>query len=114
MTHIYALIDPTDRKIRYIGKSKNPKTRYNQHIKESQQRQNTKKKQWIKTLLNAGQRPELHILHSTESDPAARIAESNACRQHIATIYNIHDPRKGAADFKKQKPKIDKNSFGFY
>ena len=103
MTHIYALIDPNDHKIRYIGKSKNPKNRYNQHLKESQKRQNTKKKQWIKTLLDAGQRPELHLLHSTESDAAGRIAESNACRTHIDTIYNIHDPRKGAKDLKQKK-----------
>jgi len=111
MISIYALVDPTDQKIRYIGKSKNPRSRYNQHLKESIQRQNTKKKVWIKSLLDTDQRPELLILHATESDTAARIAESQACHTHIETIFNIHDPRKGAKDLTKNKPKnLNKNS----
>jgi len=105
MISIYALTDPTDGKIRYIGKSKNPKSRSRQHIAESQKRQNTKKKAWIKALLDAGSAPGLSILFQTENDTAARIAESRACHANIDTIYNLHDPRKGASDFKNQPPK---------
>lgn len=99
---IYALTDPMDATIRYIGKSASPKSRYKQHIDESRARQNTKKKQWIKALLDAGQQPGLAILHQTTDPDAARIAESRACHQHLNTIYNIHDPLKGAKDLKRE------------
>jgi hypothetical protein len=102
MISIYALTDPNDNAIRYIGKSKNPRSRYAQHIAESRKRQNTQKKQWIKRLIDAGQKPGLTILFKTQNDTAARIAESRACHANLATIYNLHDPRKGAKDFKKK------------
>jgi hypothetical protein len=103
MISIYALCDPNDHTVRYIGKSASPTSRYKQHILESLERQNTQKKQWIKKLHDAGQRPDLLILFRTPDEPAARLAESRACHQYISTIYNIHDPRKGAKDLQKNK-----------
>ena len=43
MNYIYALIDPLDRKIRYIGNTRNPEARYKQHLKEVEKRCKTEK-----------------------------------------------------------------------
>jgi len=41
--HVYHLVDPRTAHVKYVGKSAAPKSRYRQHIKESQERQNTAK-----------------------------------------------------------------------
>lgn len=102
MTHyIYHLIDPRDKTVRYVGKTTKPKSRLRAHIKESQERQNTEKKRWIAGLLEVGLEPVLVIVASLPDEPDARILESDSCKEYAETIFNIHDPAKGAKDFKK-------------
>lgn len=100
--HVYHLVDPQTRAVRYVGKSASPTSRHRQHIQESIERQNTAKKQWIAGLLATGQQPVLVIVASYPTEPAARERESAECHQHRATILNIHDPAKGAKDLHKQ------------
>lgn len=50
----------------------------------------------VAALLDEGLDPVLVIVATCESEPQARILESRHCHQHAATIYNIHDPAKGA------------------
>jgi hypothetical protein len=102
--HVYHLVDPETRQIRYIGKSTAPKSRHRQHIQESQERQNTDKKRWIAGLLARGLQPVLIIVASYPTEPQARTHESQDCHAHAATILNIHDPAKGAKDLKKTRP----------
>jgi hypothetical protein len=100
-THVYLLIDPETGAVRYVGKSGNPKSRYKDHIEESRLKQNTAKKKWIFELLEKGSWPKLLIVSSFTDPEAARRLESQLCHEHIATIYNIHDPAKGAKDLKR-------------
>jgi group I intron endonuclease len=60
-TFIYALVDPISKKIRYIGKSNEPKKRYYQHLYRSE-RKRTHKECWINKLLREGLKPELIII----------------------------------------------------
>jgi len=102
-THtIYHLIDPASGSVKYIGKSTNPKARLKAHIAESRERQNTAKKAWINRLLQSGSAPLLIIVASYPDEASARQRESRECHQHRATILNIHDPAKGAADLARQ------------
>ena len=98
---IYHLVDPENKIVRYVGKSVSPRARLASHIKESQTKQNTAKKQWIKSLFDRGLKPVMIIVNSFDNEPAARVAESREVHRHIKTIYNIHDPRKGARDLKR-------------
>ena len=100
-THVYHRVDPRDRVVRYVGKTGTPKSRLKEHIRESQERQNTAKKRWIHGLLADGLLPVMVIVDSYPSEPLARDRESAECHQHAATIYNIHDPAKGAGDLHK-------------
>lgn len=101
MHHVYHLIDPRDRTVRYIGKTASPNSRLRAHIQESRERQNTAKKRWIAELLAAGLEPVMIIAASAPDEPTARVIESQHCHRHAATIYNIHDPAKGARDLKR-------------
>lgn len=102
---VYHLVDPNTSAVKYIGKSTNPKARHRQHILESQERQNTDKKRWIHSLICQGQHPVLALVASYSAEPEARVRESQECHRHRATILNIHDPAKGAADLHSKKAK---------
>jgi hypothetical protein len=100
---IYHLIDPESGLVRYVGMSQNPRNRLVAHIAESKITQNTEKKAWIHGLLRKNKAPILGIVSSYDTEERARIAESEECSRHIKTIFNLHDPRKGAKDIRKQK-----------
>jgi hypothetical protein len=101
-THVYHLVDPRCRTVRYVGKTAQPKSRLRAHIQEAQQAQNTEKKRWIAELLSLGLQPVLVVAATCPNEPQARVIESRHCHQHAATIYNIHDPAKGAGDLKRR------------
>lgn len=104
VTHVYHLVDPVDRVVRYVGKTASPKARLKAHIAESVERQNTAKKQWIHGLLQRGLQPVLVIAETHADEAAARQAESRHCHLHLATIHNIHDPAKGEKDLRRGQP----------
>ena len=101
MHHVYHLVDPNTHAVRYVGKTQEPKSRLRAHIAEARSAQNTEKKRWINALLQRGQEPVMVIVASFPTDHLARIRESAECKAHLATIYNIHDPAKGAKDFER-------------
>jgi hypothetical protein len=62
-TFIYALIDPRNDKVKYIGKSNTPRQRTIDHISEARvSKDKYKKLQWIRSLLKEGLKPTLEIL----------------------------------------------------
>lgn len=97
-TVVYHLVDPRDHAVRYVGKSTAAAARLKAHIAESLERQNTRKKAWIHELHLQGLQPVMVIVGRYATDLHARAAESRECHRHLATILNIHDPAKGAAD----------------
>jgi len=58
-TFIYALVDPRNGDIRYIGKANNARLRFNSHMFDLAR---TKKTNWIKSLIKIGLKPELLII----------------------------------------------------
>ena len=65
--YIYALIDPRDNHVRYIGKAKDPFIRYRAHNNSNRDR-NTHKRNWINNLLKEGKKPELLIIDEVSTD----------------------------------------------
>lgn len=100
--HVYHLVDPNTSLVRYVGKSTNPRSRLRTHMQESRAAQNTEKKRWIASLIATGQSPVLVIVASFATEPDARARESTECHAFRASILNIHDPARGAADFHRQ------------
>lgn len=62
-TYIYGLVDPETGKMRYVGKSNNPKVRYQCHLQDKNT--NPHKTAWIRGLSERGLKPELVILEET-------------------------------------------------
>ena len=66
-TFIYALIDPRNNEVRYIGKANNPIKRYTNHYNSARDR-NTHKRNWITSVRKDGHRPDLLILDEVNID----------------------------------------------
>jgi hypothetical protein len=62
---IYALIDPSDKYIGYIGKSKNIQERYSQHLKS---KGSDKKSEWVSSIIESGNTPELEIIEECDEE----------------------------------------------
>jgi len=110
MHFVYHLVDPADRKVRYIGKTTRPKARLAQHIAEAKKSQSTRKKAWVKSLLDKNMAPVMVVVGAYCTESEGRKKESEECKAHIRDIFNIHDPAKGAGDIKlrdgtRRKPK---------
>ena len=111
MKYLYVLKDPVNKKVRYIGASKNPKSRYAQHLRDSRKTKKTAKTQkqiWIAELLNKGLQPVIEIIEKIEDNSKARIQEEKLLIKYINTAFNLHMPGKGSRGvkhFKKQKAK---------
>ena len=61
IAYIYALIDPRNNQVRYVGKTINPQTRKYQHVSERLKFKHYKAR-WILTLYELGLRPIFKIL----------------------------------------------------
>lgn len=66
---VYALIDPRDNTIRYIGKSGDMQRRYYEHIHLAGGGWNEKK--WVNELKDLGLSPVLQILETVDADDAS-------------------------------------------
>src|SRR5438105_12855783 len=67
MRYIYALIDPRDDEIHYVGVTKNVYTRLEQHTRYTSGTEG--KRAWIEDLEQQGLAPELEILETIEASP---------------------------------------------
>ena len=99
MKYIYLLVDPTNKKIRYVGATSNPKSRLRQHIQDAakpKKTPKTKKQNWILSLSKKGISPHMKIIDSKKDEAEARKIEEKTVIKYINTIYNIHMPGKGS------------------
>lgn len=110
---IYYLICPLDGKVRYVGKSTNPKKRLKDHIADTGT--STGKKKWISKLKKHNLFPILKIIQETETEEKARFLENEHVKRQAATLYNIFMPGKNTPtlnDFRKiQNIKTDLEYF---
>lgn len=85
---IYALIDPNDNIIKYIGKSVNPKRRFANHLCE---KKDAPKNIWIRGLIANKQQPILKILCK------CKIENVNKLEKKYITIYKktLYNEREG-------------------
>lgn len=66
-TYIYILQDPITLNVRYVGKSNNPKRRFDSHL-WTKPKNTTHCYYWIKNLLNNNLKPIMTIIDETEND----------------------------------------------
>ena len=89
---IYYLRCPNTNQVKYVGKSKNPKNRFKQHISKLD-KQMTPKRIWLESLFNENKLPILEIIETCQNNGRER--EQYYVDLNKATILNIHNPEKG-------------------
>lgn len=70
-TFIYALVDPRDGRVRYVGKANDPARRMSLHVTELRRpyvATNKAKLDWLSEVISAGLRPEVLILEEVISE----------------------------------------------
>ena len=65
LTAIYALLDPRDGAVRYVGKANNPSQRVRQHINEQS---SGGMRRWITEIIDLGMHPKLEVIEWCESN----------------------------------------------
>ncbi len=79
---IYALIDPFDNAIKYIGRTRNPKERYNAHFSSTYGDGTKEKCNWIQDLRTKGLRPIMKIIEESLTKEIAHERERYWIRFH--------------------------------
>lgn len=109
MAVIYALVDPGDNTVRYVGKSIQPGDRLDSHCEKPHA--NKRLRDWIRKLRKGGKRPELHAI-----DLVFLADWPEAERKWIAfyrargQIFNIEDggPRPARANIPRSSGQTDR------
>lgn len=78
---IYALIDPRENQIRYIGKANNPLERLKDHLSKRSLKIKTYKNNWIKSLLELNLKPNIEIIDEILE------SEWQFWEQHYISLY---------------------------
>lgn len=90
--HVYHLVCPITKSVRYVGSCADPKARFRNHCNEATRRQNRGKHGWINQLIAAGRLPVMVVIARYGNPGQARKREKQEIAMHINTIFNIHDP----------------------
>lgn len=87
---IYGLYCPVTGEIRYVGKSRNPKARFQQHISD-RNRKRTPSACWIRSLVNRGMVPvmKIHCVVGFDEWEQAEIEEIAKQKSSGANLLNI-------------------------
>ena len=117
---IYALIDPRDNEIKYIGKSIKPKERLREHILKCKT-EHTKKGNWIKKLVSLKLEPNMTLLKETIEQEIAYWEEHyiKEYKSNGFTLLNYDDKGVGCSSgMKKQtilgvKKKLSKEVYQY-
>jgi hypothetical protein len=83
--YVYALIDPIIKEIRYIGQSKDPSNRYQQHLKNP----SSLLKPWFDKLKSKGKEPILSILESGEKHNILELEKKHINENKNNRLLNI-------------------------
>lgn len=89
---IYALLDPRDQRLRYIGKANNSAKRLASHIRDSRRR-NTPVLCWIRSLCAQGLVPIVKVLITVEYDrwKEYEVASIQIARRNGHSLLNVAD-----------------------
>jgi hypothetical protein len=73
VTKIYTLSDPFTDKVRYVGRTNQPKIRLYNHIRSANILRKTKNHAWINSVISKGGKPIMHIIDECESENYAEL-----------------------------------------
>lgn len=83
--YVYGLKCPLEQTIKYVGASINPKQRFSQHLTDGIGKLKT---EWILSLKNQKEKPELVIFKECKSSEEASVCEIEYCNIYSDTVLN--------------------------
>lgn len=88
-SYLYTLNCPFFGDIKYVGVSINPKKRFNNHLSKARKSTSTRKRAWIKGLLNRGLKPILNIISEHDRDIIHEVEKSfiSKCKTEGLELY---------------------------
>lgn len=111
--YIYGLVDPRTSKIRYIGYSYDPYQRFRFHLRDTN---NTRKVNWIKSILLVGINPEIIILQECPDEISAKKEEVEWIkfigRHNLTNSTDGGEGVVGLVHSPQAKEKISKSKIG--
>jgi len=101
---IYALIDPRNSEVKYIGKSINPNMRFKEHISKCN-KERTKKSNWIKKLISLNTQPNMVLLKEVDDKDVPYWEEYyiKHYKSNGANLLNYDDKGIGTAKFRTKE-----------
>lgn len=101
-TYFYYLIDPISEEIRYIGQSKHPQSRLRSHINDVKngRDKNTRKSNWIKSLLKQGVEPVMEVFETYLGTPeGAHKREWELITEHLDRGVSLTNGNDGGVPY---------------
>lgn len=89
---IYALVDPMQGIVRYIGQTAMPEQRYKQHLSRKGELGESERAKWIKTLRLSGRRPFMVLLDCVPKSEGPR-AESRWIAHFLSIGVKLYNER---------------------
>ncbi len=88
IVEIYALKDPRDGVIRYIGKANDSAKRFKSHMRDSARR-NTPVYKWIRELISLGLKPEIEVIERVSKDSWPEKEKSHIAKIGLDNLLNV-------------------------
>lgn len=89
---VYVLICPFDGSVKYVGCSKKPEVRFNQHMSENPSN-HVKRGKWVIRMKTEGVKAKMDIIASFKHQCQAKIFERDLIQAYLVTgieLFNIH------------------------
>lgn len=99
MVAIYALTDPRDDKVYYVGQSSDPAKRLTQHIRRST---NDETRAWIDDLLSVGREPKMTVLLYCDAAQAREFEQF--CIERFGSVDVLLNRKVGPDPFFGDEP----------
>ena len=87
---IYALVDPIDNTVRYVGRTIETSARLSGHLRE---KDNYREAAWISRLLNADQKPIMVVLTRCETEGEAEAKENEVIDMYLDLGCDLYNRR---------------------
>lgn len=107
MYYVYLLRCPRTNDVRYVGRTQNPKNRYNSHLGFGAGANNDKH-EWICELKGSGLKPIFDIVYEN-TDKYLVIAEEKRLILHYCIIYTLFNKDYLMEPIKKSEEMVNKN-----
>ena len=109
IAYIYGLVDPRNSKIRYVGKTINPKNRLKSHISESKKMELVNHRlKWLRKLTSLGMEPSMIVLKSCSIEDYEKY-ETEYIKIYSENILTNSD-ETGQGNKKRKRDVLDRQS----